>query len=125
SGIGIEQELRDKLTRYSGRTPRWERLGGVEGDFDEFDLFPLPVKNSSRSAAFVAPYGTPRAEVGAPPPTELRCRVEAAIESHIDQTRWQSLKRVEELEQGVLLDFVEGWRGKTDLGTVSAEGGAE
>lgn len=125
SGVGIEQELRDKLTRYSGKTPHWARLGVVEDDFDEFELFPLPVKNSSRSAAFVARYGTRCAEVDALPPTELRRRVQVAIESHIDQARWQRLKRVEELEQGVLLDFVEGWRAKTDLGSVSPEGGVE
>jgi len=124
SGMGIEEELRDKLTRYGGGVPHWVRLGVVEADFAAFDLFPLPVKASARSAAFVARYGTRCAEVDALPPAELRGRVRAAIESHIDQGRWQRLKRVEELERGVLLDFVGGWRGKTALGTVSPEGGA-
>jgi hypothetical protein len=123
SGVGIEHELRDKLTRYSGRSPHWERLGVVAADFAAFDLFPLPVKASARSAAFVAQYGTRCAEVDALPPNELRDRVKAAIEAHIDQDPWGRLKRVEELEQGVLLDLVSGWQREPDLGPVSAEGG--
>jgi hypothetical protein len=118
SGMGIEQELRDKLTRYSGRKPYWLRLGVDEGDFDAFDLFPLPVKKSSRSVAFVAEYGDRCAEVDALPPTELRARVRAAIEAHIDQDQWARLKRVEELEQQTLVNLVGGWQ-KADLGTVS------
>lgn len=42
-------------------------------------------------------------------------RVRSAIEGHIDQDRWRKLKRVEELEQGVLVDFVGRWREKPDL----------
>ena len=124
SGMGIEQELRDKLTRYCGKTVNWTRLGVTAGDFAAFDLFPLPVKDSARSGAFVARHGTRCAEVDALPPAELRRRVRAAIESHIDQGRWQRLKHVEELEQGVLLDLVNGWQREPDLGTVS-EGGDE
>ena len=123
--LGIEQELRDKLTRYGGKTVHWERLGVVAGDFAAFDLFPLPVKDSARSAAFVAQHGTRCAEVDALPPAELRRRVRDAIESHIEPGPWERLKRVEKLEQGVLLDFVGQWREETDLGAVSAEGGDE
>jgi hypothetical protein len=123
SGMGIEQELRDKLERYSGRIPLWQRLGVTAADFEDFDLFPLPVKTSARSASFVERYGTRCAEVDALPPNELRARVLAAIEAHIDQDRWEKLKRVEELEQGVLLDLVGGWKQETDLGTVSPDQG--
>ncbi|QJW97258.1 hypothetical protein [Frigoriglobus tundricola] len=127
SGFGIEDELRDKLTRYSGRAPQWTRLGVVRDDFRAFDLIALPVKSSARSAGFVAQYGTACAEVDALSPSELRDRVRRAIESHIDQERWQKLQRVKELEQQVLLDFVGEWREKTDLSTISAsgEGGEE
>lgn len=82
------------------------------------------MKDSARSAAFVARHGDQCAEVDALPPAELRRRVRGAIESHIEQGRWERLKRVEELEQGVLLDLVSGWQGQRNLGTVS-EGGDE
>lgn len=124
SGFGIEEELRDKLTRYSGRAPHWKRLGVVEGDFEAFDLIPLPVKPSARSAGFTSKYGNRCAEVDALPPNELRERVRDAIESHIDQDRWQKLLRVEELEQQTILNLVGGWQ-KTDLGTFSGKGGDE
>jgi hypothetical protein len=119
SGMGIEEELRNKLERYSGRVPQWVRIGVVEGDFEEFNLFPLPVKDSSRSAAFIRDYGTRCAEVDALPPSELRSRVRLAIEINIDDDEWGRLKRVEELEKGTILDLVNGWRGKTNLGSVS------
>jgi len=125
SGFGIEDELREKLIRYSGKYPFWRRIGVCECDFDDFDLFPLPVKQSSRSAAFVARYGTRCAEVDALPPSELRARVLAAIEMHIDQDRWEKLKRVEELEQDVLLDLVNEWSEKSNVGPVSPDGGEE
>lgn len=124
SGFGIEDELRDKLTRYSGRTPHWKRLGVVEEDFEAFDLIPLPVKASARSAGFADRYGDRCAEVDALPPNELRDRVRDAIEENIDQSRWQKLLRVEELEQQTLLNLVGGWQ-KTDLGTLFDEGGEE
>ncbi len=122
SGFGIEDELRSKLTRYSGRTPHWARLGVVAADFDAFDLIPLPVKPSSRSDKFVAEHGTACAEVDALPPSELRARVERAIEGHIDQSRWEKLRHVEHLEQQVLIDLVGDWK-KTDLGSVPTESG--
>ncbi|MBM3982083.1 MAG: hypothetical protein FJ304_17830 [Planctomycetes bacterium] len=127
SGFGIEDELRDKLARYSRKAAHWSRLGVVRDDFAAFDLIPLPVKASARSRGFAERYGTACAEVDALPPSELRERVRAAIESHIDRDRWQKLQRVEELEQQTLVDLVGGWR-KADLGTVSAErqeGGGE
>ncbi len=121
SGFGIEAELRDKLARYSGKECTWVRLGVTAGDFLDFNLMPLPVKKSSRSAAFVREYGTDCAEVDALPPGELRQRVQTAIESHIDQDRWERLKRVEQLEQQTLLDLVGRWQ-KPDLGPVSSPG---
>jgi hypothetical protein len=125
SGFGIETELREKLVRYSGKVPNWTRLGVVEEDFEEFDLLALPVKNSSRSAEFIRKYGTRCAEVDAIPPTELRDRVRAAIESHIDQEQWSRLKRVEELESRTIVDLVSDWREKENLGAVSPDDDAD
>ncbi len=125
SGFGIEDELRDKLTRYGGRTPHWTRLGVVRNDFEAFGLIPLPVKSSSRSAGFAAVHGTACAEVDALPPSELRARVRVAIESHIEPGEWERLRRVEDLERQTLADLVGRWAGEPDLGSVSSEGGEE
>ncbi len=125
SGFGIETVLREKLIRYSGREPIWTRLGVVAGDFATHNLIRLPVKKSARSNDFVKQYGTSCAEVDALSPTELRLRVQNAIEAHIEQSRWERLKRVEELEQETLLDLVGKWRAeKPNLGSVSESGGA-
>ena len=127
SGMDIERELQEKLIRYSGRHPGWQRLGVLAEDFEEFDLISLPVKNSSRAKEFVKKYGTSCAEVDALPPDELRGRVRDTIESHIEQEQWQKLQHIEHLEQQTLVNLVDGWRGgKADLGSVSAnapEGG--
>lgn len=117
SGFDIERDLREKLERYSGRTcygpeddPRfidpdqdgfaWTRLGVNKSDFDEFDLVRLPIKRGDcRAKGFVDRHGTFGAEIDAIPPTELRRRVTAAIDEHIDFDRWNKLIAVEEAEK--------------------------
>lgn len=118
SGFGIEAVLRDKLERYSGKKPCWTRLGVVADDFDAHNLIPLPVKTSARSNEFLRDHGEACAEVDALSPTELRARVRDAIESHIDQGRWERLQRVEELEKETIIDLTGKWsRHEPDLGS--------
>jgi hypothetical protein len=132
SGFDLERDLREKLERYSkrldcflrydrdgaprpdrapdGNTTVWNRLAIRAGDFDQFGLVRLPVKEKDmRSAGFVARYGSDCAEVDALPPTELRRRVEEAIRSHINQARWEGLRLVEEAERRSLGRVVAGW----------------
>lgn len=125
SGFDIERDLREKLSRYSMRevlkedkgedeflTPNlrmfWRRLGVVDADFEEHDLIHLAVKGEdSRARKFVAKHGRDQgcAELDALPPNELRARVRAAIEAHIDQEEWQKLKVVEAAERESLKAF--------------------
>lgn len=106
SGFDIERDLRAKLVRYSGKSFDWTRLAVVEVDFRRFKLLPLAVKPSdTRAAAFLNEHGGRCAEVDALPATELRRRVKAAIELHIDRTQWERLQRVEEAEKQTLADF--------------------
>lgn len=118
SGFDIERDLKEKLSRYSGRDMAdsnyvdsdsivWERLGVREEDFDEHDLIRLPVKlGDTRAADFVDEYGENCAEVDALPPSVLRDRVKQAIESHIDQTEWQALLEIEAHEKESLEKIV-------------------
>ena len=61
----------------------WSRLAVEAEDFELHDLIRLPAK-----------HGRDCAEGDAIAPTELRRRVQEAIEWHIDQERWEKLKRV-------------------------------
>jgi hypothetical protein len=143
SGFDLERDLQEKLERYSGRplyedevdveqlksimkdhltdTFRqvvvWERLGVREEDFEDFDLIRLPVKpKDRRSQGFTKTYGTDCAEVDALPPTELRRRVQEAIEQFIDWERWKKLQQTEQLEQETLQRVMNGWNNKSNLG---------
>jgi hypothetical protein len=100
SGFDLERDAREKLSRYCERSFEWVRLGVNEEDFAAFNLIPLkPKKTDSRYRRFIAEHGSECAELDALPPTELRRRVEAAIESHIPQEQWKRLKEQERLER--------------------------
>jgi hypothetical protein len=142
SGFDLERDLREKLARYSGRSCYqrsdfersgfyrqgtkfvvgsgsflWHRLGVKAEDFADHDLIALPVKHADRRAkAFITEYGDDCAEVDAIPPTELRKRVKAAIEDHIDQERWKKLQEVERLEKTTIDTIMEQWKKVTQNG---------
>ncbi|MDB5390749.1 MAG: hypothetical protein JWM11_6395 [Planctomycetaceae bacterium] len=121
SGYDLERDLREKLQRYSGRyvydfekyghlgesdisnAVMWKRLGVRPADFEEFKLIKLPVKESdNRAAAFIEKYGNAGAEIDAIPPSELRRRVESAIDEHIDTEQWNALILVEDAERATV-----------------------
>jgi hypothetical protein len=119
SGFDIERDLRDKLVRYSGRFEEtadecndstsltWARLAVRKEDFQAHNLICLPVKDKDKRAArFRDRHGDDCAEVDALPPSELRRRIEEAIDRHIDGDRWNKLLEVERHEQNVLEEFV-------------------
>jgi hypothetical protein len=89
----------------------WRRLAVQPDDFDVHDLIRLPVKHSDKRAkAFIREHGEDCAEVDALPPSELRRRVEDAINNHIDGARWLKLQEIERVEQESLDGLVQGWR---------------
>lgn len=125
SGFDIERDLQEKIARYSGRivirVPAdydwsddtynvkgskliiWQRLGVRPTDFDEFDLLRLPIKASdTRAKKFIEEHGDAGCEIDAIPPSELRRRVEEAIDLHIDVDRWNALIQTEEAERATM-----------------------
>jgi hypothetical protein len=124
SGFDIERDLKAKLERYSGRffhadgwesdvvcSLNWRRLAVEPEDFENHDLIRLPVKaKDNRSAGFIRTHGDSCAEVDALAPSELRRRVQEAIEDHIDTDRWNKLIEVEALEQETLNKMVLKWK---------------
>lgn len=132
SGFDLERDLREKLQRYTGRVSSvwsadqaraivgekladfhgdafyWVRLAVRSADFDLHDLIRLPVKTTDRRArGFLEEHGEGCAEVDALPPTELRRRVQEAIQVHIDPERWDRLLEVERAETATLERLVE------------------
>jgi hypothetical protein len=113
--LGEVDALRVHNVMFETSEPRktfyWQRLAIAEADFEEFDLVRLPVKESDkRTKGFLKTHGDACAELDALPPTELRRRVQEAIESHIDQKRWAKLQRTEQLEQETLEKVVDAWQ---------------
>jgi hypothetical protein len=124
SGFDIERDLKEKLERYSGRTFHWTRLAVCEADFRRHNLIELPVKDSDlRSGRFRDTYGDRCAEVDAITPTELRRRVQNAIDLHIDDEEWYRLQRIEDLERDAVRGFTKAFGKKVNLDSVSSEGG--
>jgi hypothetical protein len=132
SGFDLERDLREKLERYSGilvclsGTDDWEclmgewsesrpfvvwnRLAVREADFEEHGIIALPAKHTdNRAKAFIERHGRRCAEVDALPPSELRERVELAIQGHIDEARWKRLEKVEAAEQKTLASVLDRW----------------
>jgi hypothetical protein len=100
SGFDLERDVKAKLHRYCEKSFTWERLGVLEEDFDDFDLIPLaPKKTDRRHAAFVRVHGHQCAELDALPASELRLRVETAIEDHVPKEEWAKLQETERLQQ--------------------------
>jgi hypothetical protein len=88
SGFDLERDLRAKLQRYCDRSFAWQRLAVNAEDFKAFNLIPLqPKKSDRRYSSFVREHGQQCAELDALPATELRRRVQEAIESHIPKRR--------------------------------------
>lgn len=110
SGMDIERDVREKIERYGNCEFKWSRLAILEADFDEFDLIPLPIKHSDkRAASFLDQHGKHCAELDALPPTELRRRVEEAIQRHVEQDEWERLQRIEALEKQSMQEYVDKW----------------
>lgn len=100
SGLSLEQDLREKLTRYCDRAFSWLRLGVCPEDFAGFNLYPLrPKRTDSRTQWFRSQGYTQCAELDAIPATALRARLEQAILAHIPTEEWERLRLVEERER--------------------------
>lgn len=102
SGLGIEEDARDKLTRH-GALFDWERRGLLTEDFERFDLVNVPVKpTDSRARRYLDEHGDRAAELDALRPDELRARIRTAITEHVDPEQWAANQRAEDAERASL-----------------------
>ena len=100
SGFDLERDCREKLERYCGKPFTWKRLAVNKSDFADFNLIPLAAKKTDRRyAKFIQQHGSECAELDALPATELRQRIRVAINTHIDQDRWERLLETERVER--------------------------
>jgi hypothetical protein len=109
SGLRIEKDARRRLEAFCGRRVNWERLAITSDDFANSQLLGFPVKRKEAAAKwrpYLEEFGDRCVEVDAIPAPEIRERVRSAIESHIDQSEWEALKRTEELERASVLELV-------------------
>jgi len=108
AGLKIEDNLRSRLTQFSGKTVFWKRLAITDEDFRS-DLLGFQVKKRAAAGSwrpYLERYGDRCVEVDAIPAGEIRRRVKDAIESHIDQREWQFLKEQEQREKQDVLAMV-------------------
>jgi hypothetical protein len=89
-----------------------ERLAIHGTDITRFGLPPLKVKSSdSRAAGFRERYGNQCVELDALPVVELRRRIRAAVEQHINRDSWERARLVEKAETECILDFAQRMQG--------------
>ena len=109
AGLGIEASLRSKLERFVGKSFAWQRLAITEVDFANSDLLGFPVKRSGSWREYLHRFGNRCVEVDAIAPDEIRGRVRAAIERHINVVAWQKLQKTEKLESETLGKIADGF----------------
>jgi len=107
SGKDIPRDIEAKLKRYSGRTDiSFERLAVLPWQIKEWGLPTRPPKkHDSRSKR----YKGPAVECDAIPPSKLRGLVRSAIERHIDSSKLERLRRIEEIEREQISDIARQW----------------
>ena len=102
-GLDIERSVCQKLVEFlDGRHLEWHRLAITPTDFANQELLGFETKKSANDRlwrAYVARYGDRCVEVDAIPANEVRARLRAAIEGHIDPDKWGLLEATETAER--------------------------
>lgn len=106
SGLQIEQDLHRRLSGFVDRGFNWQRLAITKDDFNDSNILGFPIKGDrnkkawkTRNERYLIEHGDRCVEVDALSPDVIRERIRNTIESHINQSQWRKLRRVEELEQ--------------------------
>ena len=87
-----------------------ERLAIHAADIAAFNLPPLRVKESdSRAAGFIEKHGDECVELDALPPTELRSRIQNAVNGLKDQIAWDRAIAVEKVELASIVETASKW----------------
>lgn len=88
SGLDMQRDVKDRLTRYGGRF-RYEPVALNIAQVRALSLAPNPTKRADpRAKAYIAVYGDECWELDALPPDELNRLVDEAIRAEIDWDRW-------------------------------------
>lgn len=96
SGIDIERDLTDRLTKYDAGDFSVQRVALNPNQIEQYKLPPMPVKRSdARAESFLEEYGNHTVELDALDPNVLKNIVSQAILDHIDLKMWK--KREEEV----------------------------
>jgi hypothetical protein len=114
AGLDIERDLRKKLGAMCDRGFNWDRLAVTAQDFFDSDVIGFPVKKQAariKWEPYVNQFGDRCVEVDAINPGDIRDRLKAAIESHIDLAEWERLRQIEELERQSVKQFVLAQKG--------------
>jgi len=103
SGIDIERDLTDRLTKYDAGDFSVQRVALNNDQITQYKLPPMPVKKSdARAESFLKEYGDLTVELDALEPNVLKNLVKEAILSHIDMRVWEKKKEeVASLQQWI------------------------
>lgn len=110
NGMDIERDIKKRLQGFMKRPVKWQRLAITDREFrNRSDLMGFPTRMAEKSkgwqtrcAEYIEKFGDKCVEIDALPPNEIRQRLKEAIESHINQARWQRLQTVEQLERDTI-----------------------
>ncbi len=103
SGVDIERDLEERLTRYGATQFKVKRIALTLDQIREYNLPPMPVKRSdARSESFLAEYGNKSVELDALDPNLFQEIVEEAIRNNIDVPKWNArVQKIRELQQWI------------------------
>jgi hypothetical protein len=103
SGIDIERDLEDRLSRYGAKDFEVKRIALTADQIRLYRLPPMPVKRSdARAEGFLAEHGDKSVELDALDPNLLQDTVEKAIRENINVRRWNArVRKIEELKQWI------------------------
>ena len=103
SGIDIERDLEDRLSRYGAKDFSVTRIALTSDQIKQYNLPPMPVKRSdARAESFMAEHGDKSVELDALDPNLFQKIVEKSIRSNINVRRWnKKIRKINELKEWI------------------------
>ena len=103
SGVDIERDLEDRLSRYGAKDFKVKRIALTAEQIRHYDLPPMPVKRSdARAESFMATHGDRSVELDALDPNLLQDVVKNSILENIDVRKWNArVKKIENLQSWI------------------------
>jgi hypothetical protein len=103
SGIDIERDLEDRLSRYGANDFSVTRIALTSDQIKQYNLPPMPVKRSdARAESFMAEHGDKSVELDALDPNLFQSIVEKSIRSNIIVRRWnRKIRKINELKEWI------------------------